>query len=139
MKVVRQEAAVAVDKEDGTHVRYYAFPEYEIHYNEVLPQTTQQWHHHELIEEVIYVVLGSISVYWEDQGETQYAELKEGDLVRVERTPHTFTNFSRRTARFMVFRMVPDGSDKHEIIKADKVEDIPPANWRKKANRIHEL
>lgn len=126
MKITRREDAIAVDKGNGTSVRYYIYPEYEIHYNEILAGTFQQWHHHEVIEETLYIITGALEAHWRDaEGNSQFDKLGPGDVIRVGSLPHTFANTSESTATFMVVRTVPDGRDKREIIKNDKVLDEP--------------
>jgi hypothetical protein len=54
VKIYKLSDAIHVDKEEGTSVDYFLFPEYEIHYNEVKPGVTQLWHHHPRIMEYYY-------------------------------------------------------------------------------------
>jgi uncharacterized cupin superfamily protein len=128
VEIISPEDAIYVDKQDGTKVHYYIKSEYEVHYNEVDPGTEQQWHHHRRIDESVYMIDGALEARWLEEGENRSREVRAGDLVRVESDVHTFANVSDGVARFVVFRMVPDGNDKREIIKADKVvDDIDPA------------
>ncbi len=124
MKITKHSEAIHVDKIDGTSVDYYNFPEYEIHYNEVKPGVVQLWHHHSLISETLFIIEGELEAHWE--GEKRKKEMvivKKGDVIEVENTPHTFKNFSNTIAKFVVFRFVPSGENKVEIIKNDKVLD----------------
>jgi mannose-6-phosphate isomerase-like protein (cupin superfamily) len=123
MEIIKKEKSISVSKKDGTDVSYYIFPEYEIHYNELAPGAVQQWHHHPRIEETLIVVSGEMEVRWIDGGEQKCSTIGKGDVVRVENTPHTFANPSRERVVFVVYRMVPDGTDKRDIIKNDKVID----------------
>src|SRR5258708_29484565 len=108
MKIVNQSQAVHVDKEEGTSVDYYMFPEYEIHYNEVKPGVTQLWHHHPTISESLFIIEGELEAHWEDQNHIKQATVvKRGDVIGVENTPHTFINSSKNTVKFVVFRFVP--------------------------------
>jgi uncharacterized RmlC-like cupin family protein len=127
VQVTRRAESIARDKADGTSVRYYIFPEYEVHANEIEPGSTQQWHHHELIEEVIYVVSGRLVVIWQNGSAVETEELATGDLVRVGTSAHTLANRSSEVARFVVFRMVPDGTDKRDLMRGDKHVDAPPS------------
>lgn len=124
MEIIKRESGISVSKKDGTDVTYYIFPEYEIHYNELAPGSVQQWHHHPRIEETLIVVSGQMEVLWMEHGEQKSSIINKGDIVRVENTPHIFANPSDERAIFIVYRMVPDGIDKREIIKNDKVADI---------------
>lgn len=123
MKIIKSSSSIFVDKGDGTSVNYYLFPEYEVHYNEIRPHATQQWHHHQQIEENLYIISGTLTAHWRDGEKEQSEEVGAGDMIRVEDTPHTFSNESEEVVRFIVFRFVPDGEDKSQVIKADKVLD----------------
>jgi len=124
MKVISKKAAIHVDKEEGTLVDYYIFPEYEIHYNEVKPGVTQLWHHHLKIWETIFMIEGELEAHWRDElGNKQSIIVKKGDVIEVENSPHTFINSSKEIVKFLVHRFVPTGEDKREIIKRDKVLD----------------
>jgi uncharacterized RmlC-like cupin family protein len=129
MQITRQAEAIFRDKGNGTSVRYYIYPEYEVHYNDILAHTVQQWHHHEVIEETLYIVAGQLMAYWAEDDSVYSEKLNQGDIIRVGKIPHTFANLSGDTFQFLVFRMIPDGIDKHETIKADRVVDIPPSSW----------
>lgn len=124
MKITNLSQAIHVDKEEGTSVDYFLFPEYEIHYNEVKPGVTQLWHHHPKIWETIFMIEGELEAHWQDElGNKQNTIVKKGDVVEVENSPHTFINSSKEVAKFLVHRFVPTGEDKREIIKKDKVLD----------------
>ncbi len=85
---------------------------------------TQLWHHHSQISETLFIIEGELEAHWQDEaGKRVMAKVSKGDVVEVEKTPHTLTNFSGATARFVVFRFVPDGKDKRELIKRDKMLD----------------
>jgi len=114
---------MSVEKEEGTKVVYHIFPEFEIHYNEVPSGTTQTWHHHDVIEETLYILSGELEAHWKEGGRIFKQIVKVGDVVRVENTPHTFINSSDSLSTFVVFRFVPDGVDKRLIIKNDKHHD----------------
>ncbi|MFZ2152492.1 MAG: cupin domain-containing protein [Microgenomates group bacterium] len=124
MNIIPQKKSIHVDKPDGTSVNYYLFPEYEVHYNVVAPQTTQQWHHHLKITESILILDGQIEVHWVDvHQQKQHQLVKAGDLVEVGNTPHTFVNSSNSPVKFVVFRFVPSGYNQQEVIKNDKFLD----------------
>lgn len=124
MKITNFSQAIHVDKEEGTSVDYFLFPEYEIHYNEVKPGVTQLWHHHPKIWETIFMIEGELEAHWQDASNNkQKTIIKKGDVVEVENSPHTFINSSQKVAKFVVYRFVPTGEDKREIIKNDKVLD----------------
>lgn len=116
------------DKGDGTHVNYYLFDEYEIHANVIEAGTVQGWHHHERIIETLYVVSGSIEARWIDNGKITTRHLNRGDVISVGSSVHTFANPFDEPAEFLVFRLVPDRTDKRELIKNDRHVDEPPAD-----------
>lgn len=127
-EVTTRNDAIYRDKGNGTRVHYYLFPEYEVHANTIEPGTVQEWHHHTRIIESLYVTAGKIEARWVEAGEVQTHTLAVGDLIEVGATVHTFANPSEREpAEFLVFRFVPDGVDKREIIKNDRHADEPPA------------
>lgn len=123
MKIVHKHDAVQVSKPEGTNVVYYLFKEYEIHYNEQVPQSTQVWHHHEKIGETLYVIEGTLTVKWREGHEEKKAIIQAGDLVETERTPHTFINHTDDKVKFLVFKRMPQDKDFSEIFKTDKVLD----------------
>lgn len=124
MKIISKKAAIHVDKEEGTSVDYFLFTEYEIHYNEVKPGVIQLWHHHPKIWETIFMIEGELEAHWQDElGNKQNTIVKKGDAVEVENSPHTFINSGKEVAKFLVYRFVPTGEDKREVIKQDKILD----------------
>jgi len=124
-EVRRRSEAIFRDKGNGTKVRYHIFPEYEVHENEIAPQSTQEWHHHKRIVEALYIKSGSIEAHWVDSDESRkFTALSEGDMIDVGATVHTFKNLTDEPCHFLVFRLVSDGIDKREIIKNDRYSDI---------------
>jgi quercetin dioxygenase-like cupin family protein len=124
MKIISKTQAIHVDKKEGSSVDYYIFPEYEVHYNEIKPGTVQPWHHHNQISETLFVIEGEIEAHWVDRnGQKQQKIVQPGDVIEVENTSHTFINSSNSIVKFVVFRFVPDGKDKSQIIKNDKTLD----------------
>jgi uncharacterized cupin superfamily protein len=123
MKITRSSDVLHVQKPEGTDVYYYLFNDYEVHYNDQAPKTTQTWHHHEQIWETLYIIDGRLTAKWRDDG-IEYSEIvKAGDLIETERTPHTFTNDSEEIVRFLVIKRMPSNEDHRETLKTDKVID----------------
>jgi mannose-6-phosphate isomerase-like protein (cupin superfamily) len=118
--------SIYTDKGDGTQVNYYLFDEYEIHANVIEAGTVQGWHHHDRIIETLYVVSGSIEARWIDNGATATRRLDRGDVITVGTSVHTFANPFNEPAEFVVFRLVPEGTDKRQVIKNDRHADDPP-------------
>jgi len=123
MKFLSKKDSIYFKKPEGTAVNYYLFPEYEIHYNEQPPETTQPWHHHDTINESILMLEGEMWAHWLENGKKKKRKVKKGDLVEVENTPHTFINSSKKKIKFVVFRFVPTGKNTSQVIKKDKVLD----------------
>ncbi|NBH72855.1 hypothetical protein D3Z51_12635 [Clostridiaceae bacterium] len=113
--------AIHVDKKTGTSVDYYIFDEYEIHVNQIRPHTVQEWHSHSRIIETVLVTKGRLLCrYLDGSGVTKDRHLGKNELVQVGGCVHTFENDTDEAAEFIVFRFVPDGADKRDMIKGDK-------------------
>lgn len=123
MKIYHKKNALNVSKPEGTSVSYYLFNEYEIHYNEQFPNSTQVWHHHEKIWETLYIIEGQLLAKWRENEEEKSETLITGDVVETERTPHTFINNSGKTVKFLVIKQILNGENKKEILKNDKILD----------------
>ncbi len=123
MKIIHKHDALHVDKPEGTKVDYYLRREYELHYNEQIPGSTQTWHHHEQILESIFIIEGQLTAEWKQNGEVRKEIVGVGDLIETEDTPHTFTNHTDSVVKFVVVKQVPTGEDKKELLKTDKVID----------------
>lgn len=123
MKITCKAEVNHVSKPQSVEVDYYLFDDYEVHYNEQLPHTTQDWHHHNIIWETLYIIDGELTAYWRDGGPEQSQVLHAGDLVETERTPHTFANESDQPVRFLVIKRLPTNENYRETFKTDKVLD----------------
>lgn len=123
MNFIEKGSVPHINKEHGTNIWYYIFPEHEIHYNEMQPNTTQPWHHHEKTDESIFIISGKLRISWCD-GEEQFSrDLGPSTVVRVENSVHTVSNPTNKVSTFVVFKFVPRGKDLHDLIKNDKVLD----------------
>lgn len=123
MKIIHPKDALQVSKPEGTNVTYFLFPEYEVHYNEQIPHSTQTWHHHEKIWETLYIIEGELTVKWREADQEKEEIVSAGDLIEGERTPHTFENKSDKVVKFLVIKQVLNGQNKKELLKTDKVID----------------
>lgn len=120
-EVIHKEESIYVQKETGTEVNYYIFDESEIHLNKIMPHTIQEWHFHEKIDETLLITRGKILCKYIDEDEVEkscYAV--KNDMIKVHDSVHTFENDTDDITEFIVFRFVPDGRDKRELIKNDK-------------------
>lgn len=66
MKIYHKQDTLNVLKPEGINVTYYLFNEYEVHYNEQVPNSTQTWHHHEKIWETLYIIEGELNAKWKE-------------------------------------------------------------------------
>ena len=123
MKIIKSTEVNSVDKPEGTSVHYYLFNDYEIHYNDQAPGTTQTWHHHEIIWETLYMIDGELTVKWRENDQEFSSVVASGDLIETERTPHTFVNESDQIVRFIVIKRIPSEQDYREVFKTDKIID----------------
>lgn len=123
MKIIKKEDTTNVYKPEGTNVTYFLFDEYEVHYNEQIPGSTQLWHHHEKIWETLYIIEGELKAKWKEDGEVKEQIVKAGDLVEVEHAPHTFTNHTDKVVKFLVIKQVLKGKNHKKLFKQDKVLD----------------
>ena len=112
---------ISVTKENKTDVDYFIFDEFEVHLNKIPPNTKQEWHKHEIIEEVLVITKGELIVRWKENESIETTTVFKDNIVRVKKSIHTIENHTDEWAEFTVFRMVPSGEDKREIIKRDKV------------------
>ena len=121
LQVIHEEDSIHVIKKSGTEVNYYIFDEIEIHLNRIMPHTIQEWHFHEKIDENILITKGTLLCkYVDDNGMEKSCYAAKNEIVRVYNSIHTFENDSDEITEFIVFRYVPDGIDKRELINADK-------------------
>ncbi|MEW4412260.1 cupin domain-containing protein [Clostridium sp. AN503] len=119
-EIITIEDSISVVKDNCTRVNYFIFNEYEIHLNTIPSGAVQEWHFHSKLEESILILTGELLLSWQDHGQIYNQLLKEGTIVRVKDSVHTFSNTSSRDTTFVVFRFIPDGQDKRELIKNDK-------------------
>lgn len=123
MKIIKAKDVPHVKKPEGADVHYYLFKDYEVHYNDQAPHTTQTWHHHEKIWETLYIIEGELNAQWRENGEEKSQVVRAGDLIETERTPHTFSNDSDKVVRFLAIKHIPSNEDHSKVLKSDKVLD----------------
>lgn len=123
MKIIHPKDTIQVSKPEGTNVTYFLLPEYEVHYNEQIPNSIQTWHHHEKIWETLYIIDGELTAKWRENGQERQEIVKTGDLIESERSAHTFENHSGKIVKFLVIKQVLNGENKKELLKTDKVID----------------
>lgn len=121
MKITHKNDAVNVKRDDDTKISYYIFDEYEVHYGELASGVIQPWHHHMTISETVYVIEGRVMLHYMEGEDKKERIVVPGDVVQVEDTIHTFSNPFDEVCKMVAFRFVPEGVNKHEVIKNDKV------------------
>ena len=120
-EIVHERDSIHVKKETGTEVNYYIFDEAEIHLNTIMPHTIQEWHFHKKIDESILITKGRLLCkFVDDNGIEKSCYATKNDIVRVHNSIHTFENDTDEMTEFVVFRFVPAGTNKRELIKNDK-------------------
>ena len=121
LNVIHKKDSIHVSKANGTDVNYYIFDEAEIHVNSIRPHTIQEWHFHKHISENLLVIKGNLLCrYIDSEKNEQDLSLSEGDLVDIGSSVHTFENNTEDVTEFIIFRYVPSGVNKREVIKNDK-------------------
>ena len=123
MNIIHKNDASHIDKPEGTKVDYYLRDEYEVHYNEQVPGSTQTWHHHEQILETLFIIEGELTAKWKEGGKIVEGIVCAGDLVETEDTPHTFTNHTDKMVKFLVIKQILSGENKKGLLKTDKIID----------------
>lgn len=120
-EVIHKEESIYVQKETGTEVNYYIFDESEIHLNKIMPHTIQEWHFHEKMDETLVITKGKLLCkYIDGDGVEKSCYAVRNDIIKVHDSIHTFENDTDDITEFVVFRFMPDGRDKREVIKNDK-------------------
>lgn len=120
-EVIHKEDSIRVLKETGTEVNYYIFDESEIHLNKIMPHSIQEWHYHEKIDETLLITRGKLLCkYIDEDGLERFCYAARNDIVKVHDSVHTFENDTDDITEFIVFRFVPDGRNKRDLIKSDK-------------------
>lgn len=67
------------------------------------------------------IVEGTLTAHYKINEQIITETAGPNDVIRVKASLHTFTNETDEPVRFIVFRFVPDGKNKQEIIKQDKI------------------
>lgn len=119
--VVKKDDDITGHEDNGTDVSYYIFNEFEIHMNKISPKSIQEWHYYSKIEETLVIIKGELTCRWLENGEERSKKIDANEIVKVGNSIHTFENETDEEVEFVVFRFIPDGMDKREIIKNDKV------------------
>lgn len=124
MKITRKSDVTHIEKPEGTSVDYFLFDDFELHYNEQAPHTTQMWHKHAQIWESLYIIDGELVARWRDEAGEHESVVRAGDYVESERSVHTFENVSDKPVRFVVMKRMPTGKNYRETFKTDKITDV---------------
>ncbi|TFH44861.1 cupin [Streptococcus equinus] len=114
--------AISVEKDNGTKVNYFLYPEFEIHQNVLPANTIQDWHKHQAIEEIIVPTKGNVTIQVLEDNAVRTYTANCGEVLRVKQSIHRIVGDVKEETEFIVFRFVPTGSDQSDKIKHDKVD-----------------
>ncbi|KFN87481.1 MULTISPECIES: cupin domain-containing protein [Streptococcus] len=114
--------AISVEKDNGTKVNYFLYPEFEIHQNVLPANTIQDWHKHQAIEEVIVPTKGNVTIQVLEDNAIKTYTANCGDVLRVNDSIHRIIGDTKEEVQFTVFRFVPSGNNQSDKIKNDKVD-----------------
>ncbi|WP_423214517.1 cupin domain-containing protein [Streptococcus equinus] len=114
--------AISVEKDNGTKVNYFLYPEFEIHQNVLPANTIQDWHKHQAIEEIIVPTKGNVTIQVLEDNAVRTYTANCGEVLRVKQSIHRIIGDVKEETEFIVFRFVPTGSDQSDKIKHDKVD-----------------
>lgn len=114
--------AISVEKDNGTKVNYFLYPEFEIHQNVLPANTIQDWHKHQAIEEIIVPTKGNVTIQVLEDNAVRTYTANCGEVLRVKQSIHRIIGDVKEETDFIVFRFVPTGSDQSDKIKNDKVD-----------------
>ncbi|WP_274641648.1 cupin domain-containing protein [Streptococcus equinus] len=118
----RLSEAISVEKDNGTKVNYFLYPEFEIHQNVLPANTVQDWHKHQAIEEIIVPTKGNVTIQVLEDNAIKTYTANCGEVLRVKQSIHRIIGDVKEETEFIVFRFVPTGSDRSDKIKNDKVD-----------------
>lgn len=114
--------AISVEKDNGTKVNYFLYPEFEIHQNVLPANTIQDWHKHQAIEEIIVPTKGNVTVQVLEDNAVRTYNANCGEVLRVKQSIYRIIGDVKEETELIVFRFVPTGSDQSDKIKDDKVD-----------------
>ncbi|WP_039690937.1 cupin domain-containing protein [Streptococcus equinus] len=114
--------AISVEKDNGTKVNYFLYPEFEIHQNVLPANTIQDWHKHQAIEEIIVPTKGNVTIQVLEDNAVRTYTANCDEVLRVKQSIHRIIGDDKEETEFIVFRFVPTGSDQSDKIKNDKVD-----------------
>lgn len=114
--------AISVEKDNGTKVNYFLYPEFEIHQNVLPANTVQDWHKHQAIEEIIVPTKGNVTIQVLEDNAIKTYTANCGEVLRVKQSIHRIIGDDKEETEFIVFQFVPTGSDQSDKIKHDKVD-----------------
>lgn len=114
--------AISVEKDNGTKVNYFLYPEFEIHQNVLPANTIQDWHKYQAIEEIIVPTKGNVTVQVLEDNAVRTYNANCGEVLRVKQSIYRIIGDVKEETELIVFRFVPTGSDQSDKIKHDKVD-----------------
>ncbi|MTD37646.1 cupin [Erwinia sp. CPCC 100877] len=117
--IVNKKQALSVTKENGTEVSYFLFDKFEVHTNVIPVNCIQDWHAHQLIEEIIVLNKGSLLLEWLTDG-LKRKKVSTGEVIRMNNSIHRISNEDQVTAECTIFRFVSPSAPQAAEIQSDK-------------------
>lgn len=84
----RLSEAISVEKDNGTKVNYFLYPEFEIYQNVLPANTIQDWHKHQSIEEIIVPTKGNVTIQVLENNAIKTYTANCGEVLRVKQSIH---------------------------------------------------
>ncbi|MHC5247595.1 cupin domain-containing protein [Enterococcus sp. LJL90] len=118
----KSSTAITVQKENGTLVDYYLRQNFEVHFNTLPKKLTQEWHAHQYLQEIVFVLTGGLAVEIFERNQTiKRIELAPHDLITMNNSLHRVINPFEEACQFIVFRFIPGPADYGRDITKDKL------------------
>lgn len=95
--------AIFVEKDNGTKVHYFLYPEFEIHQNVLPANTVQDWHKHQAIEEIIVPTEGSVTIQVLEEEDIKDYTVHCGDVLRVKNPYIELSVINKQTWHLLFF------------------------------------
>ena len=114
--------AISVEKDNGTKVNYFLYPEFEIHQNVLPANTCDDWHKHQAIEEIIVPIKGNVTIQVLEDNAIKTYTANCGDVLRVNDSIHRIIGDTKEEVQFTVFLFFLSGNNQSDTINNYKVD-----------------
>lgn len=88
INIRRLSEAISVEKDNGTKVNYFLYPEFEIHQNVLPANTIQDWHKQQAIEEIIVPTKENVTIEVLENNTIKTYTANCGEVLRVKQSIH---------------------------------------------------